>query len=34
MTLTEKVKMLSTLEDEIANLLEDEGALADNSSGR
>ena len=29
MTLTEKIKTLSTLDDEIANLLEDEGALAE-----
>ena len=29
MTLTEKVKTLSTLDDEIANLLEDEGTLAE-----
>ena len=29
MTLTEKIRTLSAVDDEIANLLEDEGALAD-----
>ena len=29
MTLTEKIKTLSTLDNEIVNLLEDEGALAE-----
>ena len=29
MTLTEKIRTLTTLDDEITNLLEDEGALAD-----